>query len=790
MKDENWKELKRLHDQGWALHWLRPNSKVPVESKWTKGERKSWDDLKRGYRPGYNIGVRLGRASGLGSGPKTTFLGVIDCDVKSTDPKHVKEMEAKLTTLLNGAEKESVTVLSGRGNGSRHIYVRTKKPLNPARFSQSRDKVKVHMPSVKPSRADGQAIGSKDISTGFRMRPAWEISIMGEGQQVVLPPSIHPDSGKSYRWAKSSTASIPLFRVPTSLLNSVSEPMNPTASAPTALPGFIPLEVDLLFDPREVPESLVNLILNGDGCTDRSASLYVAAKQLARLKFSENEILSVLSDRENFLGRCAYDHTGSKSRMSAVKWLRRYTTAKGTREVKEESQELMAEFSELTDDQAAAQLAEVFGDAKSDESWKSKIKHSGQKGEGPPKPSIDNICLILSNAITPGVFQRDLFRCRESYGFDTPWGGKKGVALRDTDTNLVRQWLDQRFRFEPKTDQTNASIDILASQSSFHPVRDYLNGLPEWDGIERLDTWLHDKLGARAPKEYLAQAFRKWMVAAVTRIFEPGAQFDWMLVLEGIEGLGKSTFFRNLASSDFFRDNLPDLRDKDSASALDGVWIVELGEVEEYFRKNQREVFKAYLTRRIDKYRPVYGRKDIEAPRQCVFAGSTNEERFLHSDSGNRRVVPVRVGVGPFDFHATGKWRDQLWAEAMMIYRMGLEETFELEGEAKEYARKLQTEEKRVLTDADLMGEMLVEWKEMLDSSTEETAFDLSKFSLKNLFLNGGPLGDTFRLSTPTMMQAGRALVSLGARKRKVHGKQMWSWGTPEVSPSIEGSPE
>lgn len=770
LTQDDWRQLRALHEQGWALHWLHPNSKRPKGHDWQKGKRLSWDQFKAKYSPGDNVGVRLGSASHLG---QKGFLAVIDCDIKDASGNAGKEMRQKLTSLGVGTTQR-VICLSGRGNGSKHLYFWSKTPVSPARLSQSSLKTKVLMPSVKPSKTDLSKLTTSEIASGMRFRAAWEISLMGEGQQVVLPPSIHPDSKKSYRWKSTdSFGSIPML--PKALGSA------PTAVSPVSSRAQFSLsDVDLIGDPRlKGQDSLVDLILSGDGCADRSASLFTVSKKLARLGFNENEILTILSDRDTYLGQCAYDHTDSSDRSRAVHWLRRYTVDKGSSEVRAERravEDLLEDIEDETAKEEVKRLTIPF--AHEDFDWHSKIERTGKDGAGPPRSSLKNVVLILSHAVGKDLFRRDLFRNRDSYGITTPWEGKPGVAIRDTDVNLIRHWLAQHWRFEPAQNFVVDAIDVMAEWNGFHPVRDYLNGLPEWDGEERLAIWLKKNLGAVGPSHYLSEVFTKWMVAAVKRIFEPGAQFDWMMVLEGNEGIGKSTFFRDLAGADFFRDNLPDLADKDAAQALDGIWIVEMPEVENYLKKNAREVFKAYLARRIDKYRPPYGKKMIEAHRQCVFTGSTNEERYLYNDAENRRVTPVVLQPGAkINWDANKKWRNQLWAEALVVYRLGLfDTTLELEGESKIYASRLRKQEKQILTDADLMAEVLVDWRKDLAPEGEER-WDFERLSLRELFdqEKGGPL-TRWRLEIKNMMLAGRALKLLGATKKEVNGRGFWSW--------------
>lgn len=760
------KETRSLYDLGFAIHWLHSKSKRPTEKNWTKGNRKSWDELKRLYRPGFNVGVRLGTASKLSDG---RYLGAVDCDVKSTDPRHLGEMTTALAKL---GIQDAPSVVSGRGNGSRHLYVATNSPLAPRRYMQSGEKVAVLMPSVRSTPAEIRILGTQKTAKGYRLRPAWEISIMGEGQQVVLPSSIHPDSGKPYRWKTKpeKPSGIPLLRdIPTNATKSI---------AGTADGGrderFIPCDVDLLCDSRGVPDRLSDLILSGRGCTDRSVALFGAARDLARLGFSENEILSVLSDRTTFLGNCAYDHVGSGSRARAVKWLRRYTTAKGVAEVKEEKS-LVADSLPVIDlAQAEKEVVAAGFDpfVKSDRKevdWRRDLDRTGKDGLGPPKPSLNNTLLILRNAVSFELVIRNRFSYCDLYGLDTPWGGKKGAAIRDTDCNLIREWVADSYRFDPGP-HVVAALDVIAEANAFHPVKNYLDGL-EWDGVERINGWLKNHLGARGSDEYLAEVFRKWMVAAVARIYEPGTQFDWMLIFEGIQGTGKSTFFRNLAGGEYFSDWLDDLRGKDAAQGLRGVWIHEMGELAS-LKKTEVETVKAFLSRRVDRYRPTFGKLEVMAPRQCVFAGSTNRSEYLRDDTGNRRFVIVRVG-NKFDHEANNSNRDQLWAEAKALYEIG--EPLELSETVRNQAAKTQAS-RIVEDDSVIMGQILLKWRQDVEEQTDgNSVFDFERLRLPELFEEHGPFFGKWRLSEMTVRNAAKALKALGSkRKRSTKGVHIW----------------
>ena len=319
-------EGKRLYKLGCAIHWLRANSKRPLEKGWTRGPRKKWQELEDTYRYGFNMGVRLGTPSKFKDG---TYLGVIDCDVKSSDEKHLAQLLEVLKRDLPKEVLKAPTVASGRGNGSRHIYIRTKEPLATMRFTQSSEKVRVHMPSVDATKWEKAELTRDEIEEGIRMRPAFEISIMGDGSQVVLPPSIHPDTGQAYEWVKRLERFTDIPLVP---LEGVAR-SNKKSDAPAQ--DFELVEVDLVSS--KLPDSTVNLIMSGEGCQDRSAALFTVGLAMVKEGFTDNEILSVLTDPELYLGQCAYEHVQSSSRKRAAEWVRKYTLTKVRHELSAEN---------------------------------------------------------------------------------------------------------------------------------------------------------------------------------------------------------------------------------------------------------------------------------------------------------------------------------------------------------------------------------------------------------------------------------------------------------------------
>ena len=331
-------------------------------------------------------------------------------------------------------------------------------------------------------------------------------------------------------------------------------------------------------------------------------------------------------------------------------------------------------------EQTAKEAAEDFAPLGEDEDWVTRLNRDKN---GQITPTLNNCRLILTfDERLAGIRRNEMSKMIEA-PLSLPWN-REAIYWTDLDADRLYAWIAEEHGVQFPSEHFNRAINDVAASRSYHPVKSYLEGLPEWDGTKRIDTLLIDYFNAE-DSIYTREAMRKCLVGAVARIYDPGCKFDYMLVLNGPQGIGKSTFFNKLAG-DWFSDSLTmtDMKDKSGAELLQGYWIMEVGEMSG-MKKADIEMVKSFISRRDDIYRRAYGRFVERHPRQCIIVGSTNSETgFLRDITGNRRFWPVLIwGNGKKNpWKMTEDDIAQIWAEAKSRYLAGEELVMSKEAEA------------------------------------------------------------------------------------------------------------
>lgn len=325
----------------------------------------------------------------------------------------------------------------------------------------------------------------------------------------------------------------------------------------------------------------------------------------------------------------------------------------------------------------------------SEDSWMTKLSINKY---GKCMSTIDNTVLILENDTNlKDKIALNEFSNRIMVKENLPWrkieNHLEGDEWSDCDDASLRHYLENIYGIS-SIPKTMDSFLIVANKNQYHPIRDYIKSLT-WDKNKRLENLFIDYLGAR-DSDYTKAVTKKSLVGAVARVFNPGVKFDYMLVLVGSQGLGKSNII-NLLGKDWYSDTINTIQGKESYEQLSGVWIGEMAELSA-LRKSEVENIKHFISKRSDRYREAYGKRVIEHKRQCVLFGTTNNDEFLKDKTGNRRFWPVEVGI--FE-KKKNMWEeltkeeiDQIWAEAYEIYKNG-EELF-LKGEIEKEAVRVQ----------------------------------------------------------------------------------------------------
>lgn len=484
-----------------------------------------------------------------------------------------------------------------------------------------------------------------------------KFDVKKNGQAVVFP-SVHA-SGQSYEW----TTYMPPATLPDALYDRIKRPVAIVSPAPSPLPASNRFERARAYVAKMPPA-----IQGSDG----SGALWnVARKCIQDFGLSSGETASIIAE---YNGRCV--PPWSKSEIDhKIRDAERAHTANPIQDRPPPG---------VSSPPPVGHAPAV--------SWKAGLKYKHTRtGAHVMLSHAHNIMRILTHdPAWKGRIRFDAFRSRVEV-VSPPWADIERPAnaepnWTDEDTTRTASWLEAAYHDEglsPAYADIERAVAVVARTNAYHPVRDYLDGLT-WDGVDRIAIMAVTYFGAD-DTPFNRMVFEWWMISAVARVYRPGCKADYVLILEGETGIMKSTALGALAG-EWFSDTEIDLNSKDAYQQIKGKWIVELGELHTLVKSSDSRA-KAFFSSRSDDYRASYERHAKENPRQCVFAGTTNEKEYLVDPTGNRRFWPVACRKA--DAEAIRRDRDQLWAQARDYFRQE-RPWWPTSGEALEGAREAQ----------------------------------------------------------------------------------------------------
>lgn len=409
-----------------------------------------------------------------------------------------------------------------------------------------------------------------------------------------------------------------------------------------------------------------------------------------------------------------------------------------------------------------------------------KAKRAWQRGllvtkQGAPSKSLANVMHVLSlHPDWDGVLAYDEFGLAVVSRREPPMRSQDAPAnyeagdWTDEDSARTVAWFASEIGFEPTVSQVDQAVATVAKKTVVHPVRDWLSSLT-WDDVPRLSDFAAVYLGAPT-SAYAAAVGRRWMIAAVARVFDPGCKVDSLLGLEGAQGIGKSSALRLLAGAEWFADTGILIGDKDSYQSLRRKWIYEFAELAS-IRGRDIERVKNFLSSQTDTFRASYGRRTQDYPRQVVFAGSTNEEHYLADPTGSRRFWPIRCRR--IDLPALKRDREMLWAEARVAYEAG--EPWHLDTAE---LRALAAAEAAEREEGDDWVEIVARWLEhptRPDGHGGREIISIDAGLTTGDILLGALGFAAERLSAGATKRAGHVLRALGFQRRQVRIAGKWN---------------
>jgi predicted P-loop ATPase len=340
-----------------------------------------------------------------------------------------------------------------------------------------------------------------------------------------------------------------------------------------------------------------------------------------------------------------------------------------------------------------------------------------------------------------------------------PNGKDTWHLVDDVYYEMAKKYIQQFYIKTMSLENIRGAILLACHDHKFHPVKEDIESVV-WDQVPRIETWLPVYMGAE-DTPYHQVIGSCFIISMIARIYDPGCQCDYMLIFEGPQGIGKSTAFRILGG-EYFSDCLNELNTKDAKMHVVSFWLHELAEMHAILStRSEAAQVKSFLTRTKEIFRPPYGVMDVERPRQCVFAGTTNQERYLRDDTGNRRFWPAKCGT--IDTEALKKDRSQLFAEALVKYREGWHwwppREFEESFIKPQQASRLEFDE----------------WQNIISRQLDlgNNVFDVRNATIADVYKWWISTGDS-RLSNADSQRIAKVLRGLGATSRRTKKGFVW----------------
>lgn len=440
----------------------------------------------------------------------------------------------------------------------------------------------------------------------------------------------------------------------------------------------------------------------------------------------------------------------------------------------------------------------AHADTEPGEEWQKYIRHTDR---GRPEASLYNTLLVLENDPQwKGLIAHDDFAQRYMK-LRPPPGGSAG-EWSDVDDVLLTVDISRRFRFEPKKQTVMDAVMHIGNKHAFHPVKQYFDTL-EWDGKPRIAKAFQTYWGALSTPDtaslgkgemlrlrvYLKRAALYWFVGAVARVMEPGVKLDTMVVFEGGQGAFKSSALKALFGAQWFADSKLVIGDKDALAQMMGKWGYEMAELDA-FSKAEDNLFKLFMSSSTDRWREHYGKRARDVLRQSIFIGTTNQSQYGKDPTGMRRCWPVLTGL--IDRDGIRRDRDQLWAEALHLYREGLRHWVEASEIVLDPKDERLKDYRDVITRPWTEGELFKEqadsrqihdaWQTLIETYVYDKVSAVKYVTAADVLENGLSL-DAARWSRPEQMRVTAILQRMGWIHRKTgpSNRRIWAWFRPET---------